>query len=127
MGRLRLVERRLPRIGPRGWTLPAGARGTLARYVAPAAFLLAVTVVVLVVRAALRSNESGNRTPTTTVSTVAAPKTRTPAPKRYYVIQGGDTLDRIAARFATTVDALLRLNPGVEPTALIPGQQVRVR
>jgi LysM repeat protein len=126
MGRLRLVERRLPRLG-RGWTLPAGARGTLARYLAPAAFLLAITVVVLVVRAALRSDTSGERTTSTAVPTRSAPASRVPVPKRYYVIQSGDTLDRIAARFATTVEALLRLNPGIEPTALIPGKQVRVR
>ena len=46
---------------------------------------------------------------------------------QYYVIASGDTLDAIASRFATTVDALLRLNPGIEPTTLRPGEQVRVK
>jgi LysM repeat protein len=48
-------------------------------------------------------------------------------PAQYYVIRSGDTLDAIAARFATTVDALLALNPGVEPTTLRPGQRLRIK
>jgi LysM repeat protein len=98
--------------------------------VAPAVFLLAVTVVALVVRSALRSDTSGAATTRAVVSTSARPQVSpgaSSAPKRYYIVASGDTLDRIAARFETTVDALLRLNPGVEPTALIPGEQVRIR
>ena len=48
-------------------------------------------------------------------------------PKRWYVIQTGDTLGAIAARYGTTVDSLLRLNPGVVPTALATGTQLRIR
>lgn len=107
-------------------------RRLLARYVAPAAFVLAVTGVVLLVRTALRSdNPAGTTTATTALVTTRAAQTPTipppAAPKRYYVIASGDTLDAIAARFATTVDELLRLNPGIEPTALRPGEQVRVK
>ena len=101
----------------------------LARYVAPAAFLLAVTAVVLVVRSTLRSNKPAATTASvTTRPAPAATRPRpAPAPRRYYVIRSGDTLDGIAARFATTVTELLRLNPGVQPTALTPGRQVRVK
>jgi LysM repeat protein len=101
----------------------------LARYVAPAAFLLAVTVAVLLVRSSLRSDKpSTATTPTraTTRSTSAPAKAR-PALKRYYVIRSGDTLDSIASRLHTTVTRLLELNPGIEPTALRPGQELRIR
>lgn len=102
-----------------------------ARYVAPAAFLLAVTGVVLLVRTSLRSDKPATRTATVATITPLVVTTRRPAPapsvpKRYYVIASGDTLDGIASRFGTTVDELLRLNPGIEPTALTPGEQVRV-
>jgi LysM repeat protein len=103
--------------------------GRLARYVAPAVFLLAVTVVVLLIRSTLRANEPATatvRTSTTRVSTAPA-ATRPAPPKRYYVISSGDTLGAIASQFATTVDALLGLNPGVQPNALRPGEQIRVR
>jgi LysM repeat protein len=103
--------------------------GRLARYIAPAAFLIAVTGVVLVVRSTLRSTQPASSTVPAIASRVAtAPATTRPtAPKRYYVISSGDTLGAIAAQFATTVDELLRLNPAVEPTALRPGEQIRIR
>jgi LysM repeat protein len=101
-------------------------RRVLARYVAPAVFLLAVTGIVLAVRAGLSSDSAPART-TQTVAVTTAAKPKKPATTgRYYVIQSGDTLGAVAARFGTTVSVLLRLNPGVEPTALIPGQRVRV-
>jgi LysM repeat protein len=111
--RLRLVNRRVA-----------------VRYLAPVAFLLAVTGIVLLVRSTLRSDKPGAETTSTLVTTRAAPSTARPrpaAPKRYYVVSSGDTLEAIASRFGTTVDELLRLNPGIEPTALRPGERVRVR
>jgi LysM repeat protein len=95
-------------------------------------FLLAVTGVVLLIRSSLRSDKPAAKTGSTLVTTRAA-KTSTPAvprpspPKQYYVIASGDTLDAIASRFTTSVEVLLRLNPGIEPTALRPGEQIRVK
>jgi LysM repeat protein len=95
-------------------------------------FLLAVTGIVLLVRSTLRSDKSASTT-TSALVTTRASRTTTPAaprpspPEQYYVIASGDTLDAIASRFATTVDELLRLNPGIEPTALQPGEQVRLK
>ena len=110
------------------------ARKRWARLIAPAVFLLAVTGVVLLVRSAVRSDSSATprttRHATTTVKGKPAPP-RQPSvasvPAQYYLIQSGDTLDAIAARFGTTTAVLLGLNPGVEPTALRPGERVRVK
>jgi LysM repeat protein len=113
VGSLRLVDRR-------AW----------ARYLAPVLFLLAVTGVVLVVRAGLRSDGSESKITTTTVKPApgqAGSQPNPSTPKRWYVIQSGDTLGAIASRQGTTVAVLLRLNPGVEPTALRPGERLRVR
>lgn len=123
MDRLRLVIGRL------------ASRRALARYGAPAAFLLAVTIALLLVRAGLNGNDSsaGPTVPTVTApptivaTTVATTGPERPVRKRYYRIRSGDTLDLIALRFGTTVDRLLVLNPGIEPTALTPGQRVRIR
>ena len=41
-------------------------------------------------------------------------------------VKAGDTLESIAAKFDTTVDDLLALNPGIDPLALSPGQKIRV-
>ena len=94
------------------------ARSTTARVLAPVAFLLAVTIAVLLVRAGLRDET-------------------TPAPARgggvtavepaYYVIRRGDTLASIATRYGTTVAAVRQLNPGVDPVSLDVGRRLRVR
>ena len=109
-----------------------GLRATLARYGAPAAFLLAVTVAVLLVRAGLRDGDPAPvTTPTIRPPAVSTGQSPTgPAPRArptYYAARDGDTLDSVAARFRTTVEQLLRLNPGVDPTSLRIGQRLRIR
>jgi LysM repeat protein len=108
MGRLGLVDRR-----------------RLARLAAPLAFLAAVTVAVLLVRAGL--DEASTRTeptvPATTVPTIATPEEG----RQYYRIRRGDTLAAIAPRFGLTEVELVTLNPGIEPTALRIGQRIRVK
>ena len=63
--------------------------------------------------------------------TTSAPDTTTTAgtttsKKKIYRVKAGDTLESIAAKFDTTVDDLLALNPNVDPLALSPGQKIRV-
>ena len=59
------------------------------------------------------------------------PPSPPPAPPRQareiHVVDTGDTLSSIAAANGTTVDALLALNPRVDPLMLNRGQQIRVR
>lgn len=101
---------------------------------APAAFLLGVTVAVLLVRAGLdgdapATTAAQTSTPTTVATATQPAGTATqPAPEPVFVqIQAGDTLDRIALEHDTTVEALLTLNDGLDPNALQVGQRVRVR
>ena len=111
---------------------------TLARYAAPAAFLVAVTIAVLIVRSGL-SNDDGTL-PAGGTGTVPAATTRqeppattgrqtttAPATTQFYVIKAGDTLADIAAQFDTTVEQLLVLNPEVDPVSLTIGQRIRVK
>lgn len=41
-----------------------------------------------------------------------------------YVIQPGDTFYSIAQRITTTVEAIMQVNPGLNPEALLIGQQI---
>jgi LysM repeat protein len=121
-------------------------RRQLARLAAPAAFLLAATVAILLVRSALSSNDvpapATRDTPTvaearrqepapapaTTEATTAAttaPVTSAAEPE-FYVIEEGDTLESVADQYGTTVEELLVLNPDVDPVALTIGQRIRV-
>jgi LysM repeat protein len=107
----------------------------LARYGAPAAFLLAATIAILLVRAGLSNgNTSTPSAPTVATTTVEEPPTtggRTtttaPADAEFYEIQSGDTLAVIADRYETTVEQLLVLNPEIDPVALTVGDRIRVK
>jgi LysM repeat protein len=49
----------------------------------------------------------------------------TPAPGPTYIVQRGDTLRKIAARFGTTVNELLKLNPTIaDPNKINVGQKL---
>ena len=114
-----------------------------ARVIAPVAFFAAVTLFVLVVQSSLHKNAGKKATPITiTAPATSAADTSTPsapAPpattatigtatqKEVYRVKSGDTLESIAARFNTTVAALLELNPNIDPLALRPDQKIRVR
>ena len=124
-------------------------RKELARYGAPAAFLAAVTIAVILIKSGL-SGGSGStttvglfptttRTATTTTATTTklvlttpqattATTTETTTPgAEYYAVKSGDTLGSIAQKYGTTVDELMTLNPGIDPTALLIGQKLRIK
>lgn len=100
-----------------------------ARLVAPLAFFAAATVLVVLVQNGLNDGSAGTGTVATTTleqSTTTAGTTTGKKHKRIYRVRRGDTLESIAAKFHTTVDDLLQLNPDVDPLALSPGQRIRV-
>lgn len=123
-------------------------RRELTRYGAPAAFLAAVTIAVILIKAGLNSGSGSTTTvglPPTTAATTTRPttttklvlttpqsttatttETATPGAE-YYVVRSGDTLGSIAQKYSTTVDELMTLNPGIDPTTLPIGQRIRVK
>lgn len=106
----------------RGW------RGELKRYGAPAAFLAAVTIAVLLVRSGLQTESSPGTTTVATTRATSTPTATTVVKRpRFYRLRIGETLSDVAIRFDTTVEELLTLNPGIEPTNLNVGQRIRVR
>jgi LysM repeat protein len=111
----------------------AQRRRELTRFGAPVAFLVAVTVAVLLIKSALNGGASEPTvavTPPTHAATRAHQTISTPTTSnsaaRYYTIQPGDTLGSVAIRENKTVAELLRLNPGIDPHALHSGQRIRV-
>jgi len=106
-------------------------RSRVTRWAAPVAFLAAITIGALVVRAGLQHGRHHHpQTPTTTV-TSKKKKTHTHGQTqqrvRTYTVVSGDTLAGIAAKTGTTVARLEQLNPGIDPTALRVGQTIRVQ
>jgi LysM repeat protein len=103
------------------------------RYVAPAAFLLAVTVAVVLIRSGL---ESGGPTATpppaphprhvVTTATTTTHRSRHGA-KAYWTVQAGDTFGVISSKTGVPVATIEQLNPKVSATALFIGEKIRYR
>jgi LysM repeat protein len=108
-------------------------RRRIGRYTAPAAFLLAVTIAVLLIRSGLGGHTTAPPQatvthPAATTTVLKPPPTSTGVPaKQTYTVQTGDTFGAIAAKEGTTIAELERLNPGVSPNALQVGQKIRVK
>jgi hypothetical protein len=98
------------------------------RYAAPAAFLLAVSVAVLLERSGLEHGSSSPRTTTTTHRIPPSPQISTTANKReYWRVRAGDTFGVISARTGVSVARIQRLNPKVTSTSLFIGEKVRIK
>jgi LysM repeat protein len=92
------------------------------RYVAPAAFLLAVTIAIVLIRVGMEAGGSNPTTPTT------AKVSHRPKPaRRFWTVQAGDTFAVISSQTGVPVRTLARLNPKSSPTSLHIGQRVRLR
>jgi LysM repeat protein len=108
--------------------------GDWRRYAAPAAFLVAVTLAVALIRAGLDSGSPA--TGTTTIAKaprkhVATTPTKRKRParkaRRFWTVQPGDTFGVISTKTGVPVSTIQRLNPHVSSTALFIGQKVRLR
>jgi membrane-bound lytic murein transglycosylase D len=106
------------------------------RYAAPTAFLLAVTIALLLVRSALHQGDPtvvpvrpASRPAATTTApatTGSTGSTTASAGRRTYTVVAGDTFGVIAEKTGTSVADLERLNPGTSSTSLHIGQKLRV-
>ena len=107
-------------------------RSRVTRWAAPIAFLLAVTIGALVVRAGFEHGKHHARAQTTTTTTASTTKKHhahhhRQAHLRTYTVQSGDTFESIATKTGTTVQKLRQLNPNVDPTALQVGETINVQ
>ena len=109
------------------------ARPHIARYAAPAAFLLGVTIAVLLIRSGLGGGSPSTTTvgpvthPTTTSATTTKRGSTTARGTRYYTVQRGDTFGSISSKTGASIAELERLNPGVSSNTLQVGQKLRVK
>jgi LysM repeat protein len=106
------------------------------RYAAPAAFLLAATLAVVLIRSGLEKGGSPSRSGTattqpgpraTTASSTTTTKTVRQPAKRFWTVQAGDTFGVISSKSGVPVSTLERLNPNVSSTSLFIGEKLRVR
>lgn len=91
-------------------------------YAAPAAFLLAATLAVVLIRAGFESGSGASPAKGGRTTTTVAKSTQ-----RFWSVRAGDTFATIARATGVSVARIRHLNPGVESTSLFIGQRIRVR
>jgi LysM repeat protein len=108
------------------------------RYVAPAAFLLAATIAILLIRSGLQAGTS-RATTTSAVGTqlhktVSAPTTTgrtttttTASGPQFWTVKAGDTFGVISTKSGVPLATIQQLNPNVKSTSLFIGQKLRLR
>jgi LysM repeat protein len=107
------------------------------RYVAPAAFLLAATVAILLIRSGLHSGTSTpasrsvvtapGKTVSTATTTSAGRTTTGSSTPRFWTVQAGDTFGVISTKSGVPVATIQKLNPNVKSTSLFIGQKLKLR
>ena len=108
------------------------------RYVAPVAFLLGVTIAVILVRQGLThptppASPSAVAVTTTrkhvavTTTTTKRHTTTTASKKEFWTVKAGDTFGVISSQSGVPVSTIEQLNPNVSSTALFIGEKIRVR
>jgi LysM repeat protein len=108
------------------------------RFAAPAAFLLAATIAVVLIHSGLESGGDAtqatasvpttprHRIATTTTSRVTK-TTSKPSGARLWTVQAGDTFGVISSKSGVPVATIEQLNPTVKSTSLFIGEKIRLR
>ena len=91
-----------------------------ARLLAPVALAAAAIAVYAITKS------SGDDAGSKFAPTSSAPAKARPQRARVYVVRVGDVLGAIAQRTGVSVARILRLNPGIDPEALHPGQKLKL-
>jgi LysM repeat protein len=111
------------------------------RYLAPAAFLLAATVAVVLIRSGLEAGGKRSQatvsvptthrkhiaTTTTRTTTRTATTSTTPSGQQFWTVRAGDTYGVISSKSGVPIATLAKLNPKVSSTALFIGEKIRLR
>jgi LysM repeat protein len=104
------------------------------RYAAPAAFLLAVTIAVVLIRSGMNAGKPKSPAVVPSVpsrrhvvtTTPKKPTRRTQAP-RFWTVQAGDTFAVISSKTGVPVATIARLNRNASSTSLYIGEKIRIR
>jgi LysM repeat protein len=112
---------------PRPAAAPRAGR-TVARIAAPAAFLVAVVILLSIV---VQSGVVGGKAEPVVTPTPAATKTKsggnaTPSTYKVYVVKTGDTLSGIAVKYGVSTSEIEALNPKISGSTLVVGAKLKV-
>ena len=112
-------------------------RRTWQHYAAPAAFLLAATIAVVLVRAGFEKGHKAGASSLARGTTSAVVAVSGPAPTarpgrrgvrtKFWIVKAGDTFAVISTATGVSVARIQKLNPRLSSTSLFIGERVRIR
>ena len=97
------------------------------RYAAPAAFLLAATLAIVLVRNGIEAGRHDAPANTGTVHVSPHKRGGTAKTRRFWTVRAGDTLAVISSKTGVKLAALRKLNPKVRSTSLFIGERIRLK
>jgi LysM repeat protein len=107
-------------------------RRSPARWLAPLALVTCAVAIYAVVDRELLSTSDGGETTSSTATTTAKSATtsttthKTTKKAKTYIVKSGDSFSVIAAKEDIDAAALQEANPDVDPSALHPGQKLKL-
>jgi LysM repeat protein len=117
--------------------MDTGHRSTALRILAPAALIVFGIALAMIVSTANSPSDDGGTSSSaaekqadlgsTTRSRRSTRTTSDRLPKRYYVVQSGDTLGSISEKVGVSVEKLQELNPDLDQFSLVAGQKIKIR
>jgi LysM repeat protein len=112
-------------------------RSTVLRILAPAALIVFGVALAMIVSTANSPSGDGGTSSSAAEkqrdlgsSTAKSRRTRTTSdrlPKRFYVVESGDTLGSISEKVGVSVEKLQELNPDLDQFSLVAGQKIKIR
>ncbi|MGI8804259.1 MAG: LysM peptidoglycan-binding domain-containing protein [Thermoleophilaceae bacterium] len=99
------------------------------RFLAPIALIAATLIVYVVVTGSVGGGEEEPTATNSAVQRLEGDREKKPdsSEPETYEIQSGDTLDAIAADTGVSAEKIEKLNPDLDPQALIAGQELTLR
>jgi LysM repeat protein len=105
------------------------------RYVAPAAFLLAATIAIVLIRSGLEAGGNPAHAPVSVptvplkhiVTTTTPTTTARLSGRRFWTVLAGDTFGVISSKTGVPVATIEQLNPKAKSTSLFIGEKLRLR
>jgi LysM repeat protein len=102
----------------------SGRRWNPARFFAPIALVAVIAGTYVIVEHGLASKKPTARAPSVAHLTHSQRKY---VKKRFYFVQAGDSLTKVASKTGVAVGTIEALNPNADPNSLQPGQRLRLR
>ena len=106
---------------------PTGRISWFNRLLGPLALIAVLVAIAVIVTSNTGDSHKAEQDTKAKINSESKKKKDGPENPKTYVVQEGDTLSGVAAKFNVSVKRLERLNPGIDPQTIGAGQELKIR